>query len=70
MVTVIEKLEAGWWLVTSDAGKTQGWIAASFLETNANTFDAPEYVDIVDETYIVIGKNSQSIFAFLTVFFT
>lgn len=55
-VTVIEKTEDGWWLVTSDAGKTQGWISAAFLNTKNAVEDAPEFVDVDDEKYVVSGK--------------
>lgn len=53
IVTVIEKTQAGWWLVTSDAGKTQGWISANHLNTNTSDEEAPEFVDIDNKPYIV-----------------
>ena len=65
-VTVIEKTEDGWWLVTSDAGKTQGWISAAFLNTKNAREDAPESVDVDNEKYVVsgsirIGKNNPNL---------
>jgi len=51
-VTVIEKTEAGWWLVTSDAGKTQGWIGSAFLNTK-HTEETPVFVDVGNDPYIV-----------------
>ena len=56
-VTVIEKTEDGWWLVTSDAGKTQGWISAAFLNTKNAREDAPESVDVDNEKYVVSGST-------------